>query len=64
MLTSFLLVATFQKIDRRYEEKIPKGVLAMLFRSLLGPALYLLALIFNWVITLWIGEHLIALTGN
>ncbi len=63
LLTSFLLVATFQQIDRRRDEKIPKGVFAMPFRSLLGPVLYLSVLIFNWVITLWIGEHLIALTG-
>lgn len=63
LLTSFLLVAAFQQIDRRRDEKIPKGVFAMPFRSLLGPVLYLSVLIFNWVITLWIGEHLIALTG-
>lgn len=63
LLTSFLLVATFQQIDRRRDEKMPKGVFAMPFRSLLGPVLYLSVLIFNWVITLWIGEHLIALTG-
>lgn len=63
LLTSFLLVATFQQIDRRRDEKIPKGVFAMPFRSLLGPVLYLSVLIFNWVITVWIGEHLIALTG-
>jgi putative membrane protein len=32
-------------------------------RSLLGPVLYLSVLIFNWTVTLWIGENLIALTG-
>lgn len=63
LLTSFLLVAAFQQIDRRREEEAPNGIFAMPFRSLLGPALYLSVLIFNWVVTLWIGENLIALTG-
>jgi putative membrane protein len=35
----------------------------MPFRSLLGPVLYLSVLIFNWIVTVWIGEYLIALTG-
>lgn len=35
----------------------------MPLRSLLGPVLYLSVLIFNWIVTLWIGEYLIALTG-
>ncbi|PSJ18100.1 carotenoid biosynthesis protein [Nitrosomonas supralitoralis] len=63
LLTSFLLVAAFQRIDRRREEEAPYGIFAMPFRSLLGPALYLSVLIFNWMVTLWIGEYLIALTG-
>ncbi len=63
LLTSFVLVAAFQQIDRRREEKTPYGLFAMPFRSLLGPVLYLSVLIFNWAVTLWIGEYLIALTG-
>ncbi len=63
LLTSFVLVAAFQRIDRKRDEKAPRGVFAMPFRSLLGPVLYLSVLIFNWVVTLWIGEYLIALTG-
>lgn len=63
LLTSFLLVAAFQQIDRRREEKTPYGIFAIPFRSLLGPTLYLSVLIFNWLVALWIGENLIALTG-
>jgi len=63
LLTSFALVAAFQLIDRRREEKVPYGILAMPFRSLLGPILYLSVLIFNWAVAFWIGENLIALTG-
>lgn len=63
LLTSFVLVAAFQRIDLRRDEKAPRGVSAMPFRSLLGPVLYLSVLIFNWIVTLWIGENLIALTG-
>jgi putative membrane protein len=63
LLTSFILVAAFQRIDLRRDEKAPRGVSAMPFRSLLGPVLYLSVLIFNWIVTLWIGENLIALTG-
>ncbi|PXW89702.1 putative membrane protein [Nitrosomonas sp. Nm84] len=63
LLTSFALVAVFQQIDRRREEKTPYGIFALPFRSLLGPMLYLSVLIFNWVVALWIGENLIALTG-
>lgn len=63
LLTSFALVAIFQQIDRRREEKTPYGIFAIPFRSLLGPILYLSVLIFNWVVALWIGENLIALTG-
>ncbi len=63
LLTSFVLVAAFQQIDRRNVKKVPPGLFALPFRSLLGPVLYLSVLIFNWVVTLWIGEKLIALTG-
>lgn len=63
LLTSFALVAAFQWIDQRREEKVPYGIFIMPFRSLLGPILYLSVLIFNWAVTLWIGENLMALTG-
>ncbi len=62
LLTSFLLVAVFQQIDHKRDEKMPYGILAIPFRSLMGPVLYLSVLIFNWAVTLWIGENLIALT--
>ena len=63
LLTSFVLVAVFQRIDRKRDDTVPRGVFAMPFRALLGPVLYLSVLIFNWIITMWIGEYLIALTG-
>ena len=63
LLTSFALVAAFQWVDRRHEQKTPRGIVAMPYRSLLGPVLYLSVLIFNWTVTFWIGENLIALTG-
>lgn len=63
LLTSFVLVAAFQWIDRHQEEQRPAGVIRLPFRSLLGPILYLSVLIFIWTVTFWIGEHLMALTG-
>jgi putative membrane protein len=63
LLTSLVLVAVLQQIDRRGEEKAPYGIFAMPFRSLLGPLLYLSVLIFNWVVSFYIGEYLIVLTG-
>lgn len=63
LLTSFLLVASFQWIDRTQEEERPAGIVRMPFRSLLGPILYLSVLIFIWIVTFWIGEKLMALTG-
>ncbi len=63
LLTSFVLVAALQWIDRKPDVSVPYGVFAMPWRSLLGPVLYLSVLIFNWTVTIWIGEYLIALTG-
>lgn len=63
LLTSFLLVAAFQWIDRTKDEKRPAGIVRMPFRSLLGPILYLSVLLFIWTVTLSIGERLMALTG-
>lgn len=63
LLTSFALVFAFQMIDRRREEERPTGIVILPLRSLLGPLLYLSVLLFNWGVTLWIGEKLMALTG-
>jgi uncharacterized membrane protein len=63
LLTSLLLVGAFQLIDRRPQDAPPAGVCNLPFRSLLGPVLYLSVLIFNWGVTLWIGEYFMALTG-
>jgi putative membrane protein len=63
LLTSFVLVAAFQWIDRKQETKRPYGLFHLPFRSLVGPILYLSVLIFIWTITFWIGEPLMALTG-
>lgn len=63
LLTSFVLVAAFQLIDRTQEAKTPRGIVKLPFRSLLGPLLYLSVLLFNWGVTLWIGEKLMAMTG-
>jgi len=63
LLTSFCLVAAFQLIDARRQFEKPAGACSLPFRSLLGPLLYLSVLLFNWGITLWIGETFMALTG-
>ncbi len=63
LLTSFALVAAFQLVDRRQETETPRGIVKLPFRSLLGPVLYLCVLVFNWGVTLWIGEKLMAMTG-
>ena len=63
LLTSLFLVGAFQLIDARRSEEAPQGVCSLPFRSLLGPVLYLSVLIFNWGVTLWIGEYFMALAG-
>ncbi len=64
LLTSFFLVGCFQLIDaRRYSDPAPGGVCNLPYRSLFGPLLYLSVLLFNWGVTLWIGERFMALTG-
>jgi putative membrane protein len=63
LVTSLCLVGVFQLIDGRRLEEAPKGVVNLPFRSLLGPVLYLSVLIFNWGVTLWIGECVMALSG-
>jgi putative membrane protein len=63
LLTSFALVGLFQLIDLRKDEERPAGIFKMPFRSLLGPVLYLSVLLFNWGVTFWIGEKLMAMTG-
>ena len=63
LLTSFFLVGAFQLIDARRSTEAPAGVCNLPFRSLLGPVLYLSVLLFNWGVTLWIGESFLALEG-
>jgi len=63
LLTSLFLVGAFQLIDARRLQDTPCGVCSLPFRSLLGPVLYLSVLLFNWGVTLWIGEYFMALTG-
>ncbi len=65
-IVSLLLIFALQRIDarvgRRSQEK-PAGIANLPFRSLLGPVLYLSVLVFNYVVTISIGEYLMALTG-
>lgn len=63
LITSVLLVWAFQRIDARPQETRPAGAVNLPFRSLLGPVLYLSVLLFNWGVTLWIGERFMALCG-
>lgn len=63
-LTSLVLVGAFQLIDARRLTDPPQGVCNLLFRSLLGPLLYLSVLLFNLGMTLWIGESFQALEGG
>ncbi len=63
LLTGLVLVGAFQVIDARRLADAPKGVCNLPFRSLLGPVLYLSVLLFNWGVTLWIGERFMALCG-
>lgn len=64
-LVSFILVLALQLIDARAGRPgvKPAGVANLPLRSLYGPILYLSVLIFNVGVTLWIGEHLMAMTG-
>lgn len=63
LLTSLVLVGAFQLVDARRLAEAPKGVCNIPFLSLLGPILYLSVLLFNWGVTLWIGEQFMALCG-
>jgi len=65
-LVSFILVFALQRIDAwadRGGSEPPAGVANLPFRALYGPILYVSVLVFNLVVTLWIGERLMALTG-
>jgi uncharacterized membrane protein len=61
LLTSLLMIAAFQLIDARRPDENAAGVVTIPFHSLLGPLLYLSVLIFNIVMSLVIGERLMAL---
>jgi putative membrane protein len=63
LLTSLFLVGAFQVIDARRLADAPRGVCDLPCRSLLGPVLYLSVLLFDWGVTLWIGERFMALSG-
>ena len=63
LLTSFFLMGAFQLIDARKQTDAASGIAKLPFRSLLGPVLYLSVLLFNWGVTLWIGEPFMALSG-
>lgn len=63
LLTSLCLVGAFQLIDLRRQDGTARGLCNLPFRSLLGPVLYLSVLLFNWGVTLWIGERFMALSG-
>jgi uncharacterized membrane protein len=63
-LVSALIIGTLQLIDRLVGGKDrPAGVVAAPFRCLYAPFLYLCVVAFNLVVTLHIGEKLMALTG-
>jgi len=64
-IVSLVLVFALQRIDARVgrNREKPAGVANLPFRSLLGPLLYLSVLVFNYVVTISIGEQLMALTG-
>jgi putative membrane protein len=64
-IVSLVLVFTLQRIDARVarNKEKPAGIANLPFRSLLGPVLYLSVLVFNFAITIMIGENLMAITG-
>ncbi|BBA70395.1 carotenoid biosynthesis protein [Geobacter sulfurreducens] len=64
-VVSVIMVFVLQRIDLWCEGKggKPAGVANPPLRSLYGPILYLSVLVFNLAVTLWLGEHLMALTG-
>ena len=64
-IVSLILVFTLQRIDARVarNKEKPAGIANLPFRSLLGPVLYLSVLVFNFAVTISIGETLMAMTG-
>jgi uncharacterized membrane protein len=65
-IVSLILIFALQRIDARVgrsSREKPAGIANLPFRSLLGPVLYLSVLVFNYVVTISIGEYLMALTG-
>lgn len=65
LVVSFLLVFALQRIDAAVGKNVerPAGIANLPYRSLLGPVLYLSVLVFNYYVTISIGEDLMALTG-
>jgi putative membrane protein len=64
-VTSICLVLAIQIIDAKAGNGVerPAGIRRLPFRALLGPLLYLSVIVFNLVVTLLIGERLMATTG-
>ena len=64
-LVGLCMIFALQRIDARCGRgrDRPAGVRTVALRSLLGPFLYLSVIIFNLVITVAIGEELMAVTG-
>jgi putative membrane protein len=63
-LVSALLIGLLQLLDRVVgDKKKPAGVAAAPFRCLYAPFLYLCVVAFNLLVTLFIGEKLMAITG-
>ena len=63
-LVSALMIVALQLIDRFVGgDERPAGVAAAPFRCFYAPFLYLCVVVFNLSVTLYIGEHLMAMTG-
>lgn len=63
LLTSICLIAAFQIIDAKRLDENSVGLISVPFHSLFGPLLYSSVLIFNIVMTFFIGERFMALCG-
>jgi uncharacterized membrane protein len=64
-IVSIILIFALQRIDARVarNHEKPVGVTNFPYRALLGPVLYLSVLVFNFAVTIQIGENLMAMTG-
>lgn len=64
-IVSIILIFALQRIDARVARNCekPVGITNLPYRALLGPVLYLSVLVFNFAVTIQIGENLMAMTG-